>query len=495
MVRKMFRLSLLVVVGLLSSCNQSMLDEPFFRLEDGVSSTITVEASSSKREVGFETNQSKIETYSNATWLEVTQTSATSLLITTQPNLGSAKRIAEITVFAGSLERKLHVEQAGASTAVSLDEATFDYGPWEETYEISVTTISEDWSITVPDDSWVKVTAEPYLKRFFLHVAENRDFDPRTIELSLKHPGGAIPLTIKQEGALKYITPFFEWGKDFESFDNGEKARRSIFVEGPSYATQVASAQPFYIYETKARLFPFVKYEMQDLAGRFMFRTILLPANSQVVRNPEFEDFLKSEGFKLVLNDNSEAENYTKVFENQERKVTAVIVVKGDQAELIFTPIIDQPQAYPTFKSISLGFTDFYNATFDDVQAYEESIGGQYSFNWSAIYKRQSGAQIEIFLSPSPIYARGYVFSKSKLVQTIFFADRLDVGMYQYGNIYFLTKELKDLLAQEGYLLYEIDMKTSTYTYVHLEKRVALKFYYGRWNGEGVLAYNVIPIG
>lgn len=495
MVRKMFRLSLLVVVGLLSSCNQSMLDEPFFRLEDEVSSTITVEASSSKREVGFETNQSKIETYSNATWLEVTQTSATSLLITTQPNLGSTKRIAEIMVFAGSLERKLHVEQAGASTAVSLDEATFDYGSWEETYEISVTTISEDWSITVPDDSWVKVTAEPYLKRFFLHVAENRDFDPRTIELSLKHPGGAIPLTIKQEGALKYITPFFEWGKDFESFDNGEKARRSIFVEGPSYATQVASAQPFYIYETKARLFPFVKYEMQDLAGRFMFRTILLPANSQVVRNPEFEDFLKSEEFKLVLNDNSEAENYTKVFENQERKVTAVIVVKGDQAELIFTPIIDQPQAYPTFKSISLGFTDFYNATFDDVQAYEESIGGQYSFNWSAIYKRQSGAQIEIFLSLSPIYARGYVFSKSKLVQTIFFADRLDVGMYQYGNIYFLTKELKDLLAQEGYLLYEIDMKTSTYTYVHLEKRVALKFYYGRWNGEGVLAYNVIPIG
>lgn len=491
---KVLKLLPLIVLGALLSCSRSVVDEPFFRLTDGASETITVGATSSEHLIGFETNQSQCEAFSNAPWVQVSQPGASSLLLSIEANSELYDRKAEITLSAGGIQHKIYVSQAGASAEVSVEQGDHTYGPWEGVYEVPVQTLGTDWSVEVPENDWLKVTAEPHLKRILFAVAENRSFDPRELELRLKHPLGELPLTITQQGALKYIMPFLEWGKDYDSFDDKEKARKSVFVQGPTAATQLSDASPFYIYETGARLFPFVKYEMQDLSGRMMYRIILLPANSQVVRADEFDAYLQEQGFDVFVDADVTLTNYMKAYQNDEKKTTAVVIVKGNQAEVVFTPIVEQSQDYATLDSITLGYTAFGTARLADVKAYEEGIGGQHSPTWSAIYKRQTGANIEIFLSGPPYYSRSYVFTSRRLSQTIFFADKLEVGLYRYANLYFLTRELKDLLAREGYLLYEMDTKTSTYTYVHLDKRIALKFYYGKWNGQGVLAYNVIPI-
>lgn len=495
MVRNVLKLLLLMVIGVFASCSQSTVDETFFRFADGTPTTIVLGAEPSAQQINFETNQSDYETYSSASWLKVTQSSSNTLRLSAEANTTAVKRKAELTIYSSKFKQKIYVEQAALSTAVSIDNDAYTYGFWEATYEIPVNTIGEDWTVEVPTNEWLKVNPEPHLKRILITLSENRLYEARDLALQVKHSGGTLPLNITQQAGLKYILPFFEWGQDLESFEAKEQERRSIFVEGPAEATQVSSARPFYIYETKARLFPFVKYEMNDLKGRFLFRIILLPANSQVVRDPAFEAYLAEQGFKVVLNGNSALNNYNKVYENTAAKVNAVVNVTGDQAEIVFTPIIEQEQSYATLDSISLGFTAFKQATITEVKEYEKSIGGQYSATWSGVYQRQTKADIEIFLSGSPFYARSYVFGTDKtLGQTIFFTDKLETGMYSYAKLYFLTNEFKALLAKEGYQFYDVDPKTSTYSYVHIQKKVLLKFYYGRWNSQGVLAYNVIPI-
>ncbi len=494
MYRKVLKLLSWVAIGALLSCSRSMIDDPFLRLANGVSETLVFGATSAEQQIDYETNQSHCETYSSASWVEVSQPATGSLRLSVQANPEPHTRKAEVTIIAGSLQRKIYVEQAGAASTVSMLQEAYTYGPWGATYEVFVNATVQDWTLSMPENDWLKITAEPHLQRILFTLSENRAFDPRELEVRLTHSTGEIPITITQQAALKYIMPFFEWGKDYDSFDDKEKARKSVFVQGPTAATQLSDASPFYIYETGARLFPFVKYEMQDLSGRMMYRIILLPANSQVVRADEFDAYLQEQGFDVFVDADVTLTNYIKAYQNDEKKTTAVVIVKGNQAEVVFTPVVEQSQDYATLDSITLGYTAFGTARLADVKAYEEGIGGQHSPTWSAIYKRQTGANIEIFLSGPPYYSRSYVFTSRRLSQTIFFADKLEVGLYRYANLYFLTRELKDLLAREGYLLYEMDTKTSTYTYVHLDKRIALKFYYGKWNGQGVLAYNVIPI-
>lgn len=495
MKRELLKFLFLLTLGVFSSCSDSRTEEGFFRLADGTSELVSFGAEASVQKISFETNQS-YEVYSNASWLRATQVSPNALNLEAQANPQSTSRTAELTIFSGQQRQKIRVEQAGMSTAVSVSQDTYTYGYWSGNYEIGVNTISEDWRIEVSENDWLKVTPEPHLRRLLLSISENRTYESRTLQLQLVHSGGTTPITVTHQAGLSYILPFFEWGKNSESFDKQERARHSVFVEGPAEATQVSAAKPYYVYETGSRLFPFVKYEMMDLQGNFMFRVILLPANAQVVRDEAFDKYLREQGFEVLLNSSTALSSYTKVYQNNTSKVTAVITVKSEQAEIVFTPIVEQEAQYSTLDSISLGYRDFAAGTLSKVQAYEEQIGGQYSSTWSAVYKRQSGVPIEIFLSGPPFYARSYVFNtKGQLVQTIFFTDKLETGLYTYAKLYFMTKELQELLRREGYVLNDIDNKGSVYTYVHLEKRIALKFYYGKWNGQGVLAYNVIPIG
>lgn len=495
MKRELLKFFFLLTLGVFASCSDSHVEERFFRLADGTSELVSFGAEASEQRISFETNQS-YEVYSNASWLRATQVSDNTLSLVAQANPQTTKRTAELTIFSGQQRQKIRVEQAGLSTAVSVSEDAYTYGYWSGNYEITLNSLSEDWRVEVPENDWLQVTAEPHLKRILLSVSENRAYESRTLQLQLVHSGGTTPITITQQAGLSYILPFFEWGGNRASFDTKEMARRSVFVEGPAEATQVSAEKPFYVYETGSRLFPFIKYEMQDLQGNFMFRVILLPANAQVVRDAAFDTYLRGQGFEVQLNSPTTLTNYTKVYRNTTAKVTAVVAVKGEQAEVVFTPIVEQPQSYSTLDSISLGYRNFTDGTLALIQAHEAQIGGKYSETWSGVYKRQSGVPIEIFLSGAPFYARSYVFNtQGKLVQTIFFTDKLETGMYSYAKLYFMTRELQALLAREGYELNDIDNKGSIYTYIHREKRVALKFYYGKWNGQGVLAYNVIPIG
>ncbi len=494
MIRKIYRTLLLVSLLVLGSCQQENLPEPYLTVSQTAQGTLKVSADASIQYVSIETNQTNCQTQSNAPWVEVSQPDEKRIVLAVSANTSTAERSAEVMIYAGRLQRKIHVVQAGMAATLSVENSAYDFGAWEEEYEIFVSSTVGQWSVDMPETDWLSIDAQQHLGRILVKVKENRDYEPREVTMTLNHSAGSTSVLVRQAGALKFYLPFFEWGKNYDSFDSKEFSRGSVLVEGPLPATQVSAAKPFYVFETGSRLFPFVKYEVLDLQGLFLYRIILLASNDAVVKDEEFINFLKTSGFEQATHRPS-SNGYTQLFFHTGLKTRAMVSVSGTSAEVVFTPMVEQPQAYQTFTELFYGNTNFNKATKADITEYEKSIGGVYSVLWTNTYKRQTGANIEMYLTPEPFYARSYIFNKNNiLIQTSFFTDRLDVGMYKYGKLYYLTRELQELLHKEGFILYDIDLKGNAYIYVNTEKMIGLWFYNGSWNGREVLAYNVLPI-
>lgn len=496
MIWRFYQLLLLGSMLVLGACQQDVREEPFLRLSEQTAESLRLSSEATEQYVTVETNQGSWQAVCHADWLSVSQPKSSTLALSVQRNDGTEARTAEVVILAGGLSRKVRIVQAGQSPSLVVDQQEYHFGQWAEEFDIAVNTSTNDWQVVSSAD-WLQVEAQPHLSRMVVRVEANSTYDARQGTLTLTYAGGTAPVEVHvyQAAQMSYYFPFCEWGKNFETFGKSELARRSLLVDSPAEAQQVSAAKPFYIFETGSKLFPFVKYEMLNIPTRsFLFRIIMLAANDGVVRSDEFASFVQQAGYVQATRYTT-SDGYRELYINSTAGIRLQVTVKGTSAELCFTPVIAQPQAYPTLSSLYLGNTDFGTANKAAVRQSEESNGSEYSSYWTSTYVQRTKSNVVVYLGREPYYMHSYIFtSKHILRQSSHFTDDLHLGMYKYANLYYLTREFEELLAREGFRLLDVNTLDNSYIYVNTDRSLGLWIYNASWNDEPVLAYNVLPI-
>lgn len=496
----------LMLLGV-SSCQKDD-DMMVASLSHNAGEELTLGSEASETEVLVTTNQPDWNYASTADWLHVEKLTDR-LIISAEENVGAEERNSRIILTAGGILETLKVTQAGKGIVFSLEETELKFPYWGQEVTLHVASNASGWNVGSISESWVTVVADDKMERLTIKVEDNTGADPRTAELVLVTDDGGLQksITISQEGKSEYFLPFFEWGANINVVQAKEEQRGHRLIHVPSDGSSAAGltgSTPYYEFETKSSVFPLIRYETMDYGPNFLYKATVVVESQEVFRSDAFKAFMHANGFKSYSGYRMSSGDRV-MYKNEDNSVHALAYVKNNKTELIFMPNPKQPSPAKTLDRIYFlndGLT-LDRSTLKEVVDSENAKGFATDTLWNAELSAQMGIPMRVFHDASPMYARWYYFWTSEtaneedavLSEARFVFDRLDYGIYQFGNLVLLTDEFKALVKEYGFEAQDALMDPTSFQYFfdNKEKNVRLVAQRASWNGKKVFCYHLIP--
>ncbi|SPY35219.1 Bacteroidetes-Associated Carbohydrate-binding Often N-terminal [Porphyromonas cangingivalis] len=454
---------LCMVVVSLTSCVKDVMDEPTLSVSH--SGDVRIPSEGKEVVIPLLTNQTNWQSICNAEWITL-RAAGNTLLIEAAPNPTIVERIAEVLVIAGNKSVQLSVVQSPSSAGlVEVDPGALEAKRTAGEYRIAVRGNTDTWTVEKPSDvDWVKVFARPRYGEVVLYLDENKSNATRTCRLTIHNGGTVKAFEIHQEGYPHYFLPYMVWGSDFRDAEAFEIARHSRVTSRPRPANPLASQReiPDFGFSTVSSAFQQVRYEYLNLGTTFLYKATLIAADSTVVRGVDFKKFLADE--RYVPNTSLTSTDLISYYEHPEKGINLQVTLFKDskEAQLIFTPIVEQDKAYTLPERLPMGFPITEAATKDEVEAWETKNGGELSA------KITEALGVPFYFAPEPYYSRQYMYDAvtNKILDTsvVTLAPEYK-GMYRYGGLTFITKEMGAIITAAGFKYHSHDMRRGAYFY------------------------------
>ncbi|WP_081964236.1 BACON domain-containing protein [Porphyromonas macacae] len=481
---RQFCLLLMLLSLMLFSCHK----EEEHMLVVSPDSQVTFTSGKSEAKLTVTTNAGSWEAISNVEWLRAVK-SGNELILLADSNSEVQPRIAQVTVISGTLAEILQVKQEGAAASISIEgkeELRIErYGGKVSLY---VQTNAPEWEV-LSDVSWIKVSKPSYGNEITLDISENETGEERQTELTMKAGNVTKMFKVSQDGPMRFIMPFFEWGANIREIDKLEKGRHSKLVDTPKPPSFGIDDTPFYTYNTESTVFPYVRYTTMRYSAEFVYVATMVAKEKDIFSDAGYLEFLKENGFVKQFSGKGGV-----LYLNKEKRVKVLLTKDAAQTPLaVFMPVPEETEPYPTLDRFIYGLTDFNKAKADDVRNWEEKNGGEYSDKFSSVGLPGAKTDLLMFHAPRPLGMRGYTIDRESglLKRTTFTFLSLELGMYMYGNLHVLTGQFVALLEKEGFVPFDENAFEGEFSFVNIQKKLFLLVRKSLWENRYVLSYNI----
>lgn len=422
------------------------------------------------------TNQHLWSAVTNSSWLKLRQ-AGDKLLVEASPNSYSDNRVGQIILIAGKLQKQLSVKQVfDAQYAIELlpaKELLVDRLTKE--YRIIVKTSSNRWRVRKENDrdEWLTVLPRPRYGEIILNFEENKTRATRATKLFIEDGEAVKEFVVSQRGIPHFFLPYLQWESNLEEAEAFELARHSRITLRPRSGDPVQGlrAVPYFQFSTISSAFQQVRYEYVDMSPRFLYKATLVAQDLAVTRGSELTDFLMQEGY--TLRTDLESTESTRFYVNTSQQIHLQYTIDNEarEAYLIFTPIVEQRQAYQVPQTLPLGFSIKNGSTKADVEAWEKQMKSEFAEGIT------QALGLPAYFSLEPYYLRYYLYKENdaNALQSVFVTlDPKYQGLYRYGGLLFMTREFDALLKGQGFVYEAYDQRGGVYYYINEQSNLKL---------------------
>lgn len=472
-------LGLIAMLFVAPSCDKG---NDYEEAELKVSETsLTFAKKGEEKVVTIETNKEKWNAMAGVEWLTLVR-EGKSLKIKAAPNAQPVERKGEVLVMSGDASVTIAVTQTATDIIFDIDQTEISLPQKGGGEMVAVTTNSENWSVELekPTDNWVKFSLNKKAGTINIKVDAN-DGALRVAKLIAKNGAVLKEIIVKQQGvaSVKYILPLFKnpvGAYELISFEN----KRGSFLIGHSNALPGWGIyEESYYFCTPSTVFPDLEYGINVVSKRTVY--IRMTGNDiEAVKSPDYKALLKENGFTIT--DENEAGF---IGENEELgfDVKVEYDVKGFSV-VTFKSVLKQPKDYPTFKEFPYGPYKWLNNPkwkYAQIKAEELKNGFEVvsESNAKDFPKEIYFLLLEEKKKETDITFRGYFFDWNKStpeakrglnMERIDIFENLNLGAWEEGGKFYLTKEFKALLKKEGFVY--LKSGTGIEFYLHKEKNL-----------------------
>lgn len=461
-----------IATASLTSCVKDVMDEPTLSVSH--QGDLLIPSEGKEVVVPILTNQTNWQSICNAEWITL-RAAGNNLLIDVKPNPTLSERAAEVLVVAGDKSIQLSVLQSPESVlTVDVEPTVLDAKRGAGEHRIAVRSNTDTWTVDKPADvEWVRLFPRPRYGEIVVYLDENKGNATRTCQLTLRNGSTVKTFDIRQEGYPHFFLPYLVWGSNLRDAEAFEVERHSRITSRPRQANPLAGERevPDFGFSTVSSAFQQVKYEYVNLGTSFLYKATLIASDSSVVRGNDFKKFLADEHY--VTKQGLTSTDLISYYENVEKKINLQVTFFKDakEAHLIFTPIVEQDKDYALPESLPMGFPIAERVTREQVEAWEKENGGELSSRISEVLGQP------FFFAPEPYYSRQYLYDAvtNKILDTSFVALAPQYkGMYKFGGLTFVTREMQAIIADVGFKCHSHDMRRGAYFYHNEAKNLRL---------------------
>lgn len=461
-----------VMMTSLSSCVRDVMDEPTLSISH--QGDLLIPSEGKEVTLPILTNQPNWQSISNADWLTLTA-AGNNLIIDVAPNTAITERSAQIVIVAGSRSLNLTVLQSQETVrTIELDPLTLNARRDAGEYRVSVRSNTDLWTVEKPEEAeWVQIFSRPTYGEIVITLKENKGNAARFCQLTLRNGMTTKKFEIRQEGYPHFFLPYMNWGSKLSDAETFEESRQSRMTSRPRQGNPLTGIReiPDFGFSTISSAFQQVRYEYLNLGTSFLYKSTLIAEDKSVLMSEDFKKFLSAEGY--ILRDDVTSTDEVSYYHNLSKKIHLQVSIPADtkEAYLIFTPIVEQDKAYEMPQILPMGYPITASSTKREVEAWESANKGELSKAISEALGQP------FYFAPKPYYSRQYLFdpvTQDKVNAVIFALDPDYRGMYKYGGLAFVTRELNALIKAAGFTYHSHDVRRGIYYYQNKNKGLRL---------------------
>ena len=442
--------------------NDNTVDAPSLKLEK---ESLTIANSGGEVSLGIATNQLTITAFATEGWAQASVSGKT-VTVKVEPNTKGVDRITDVVVGAGGVIQTAKLTQSAAEMVLDTDSEEIFFPVNGGTRSLSLSSNTGKWTVKLSaqpqgDEEWLTITEVPDFNKVILTASPNDGPAPRKMELIASNGGTPKVIPVKQDAKGMYILPMDPSLGGLRQIVLFESARGSITdpLEAlPSFWTQYDKMNRI-VYEID------VDGDHTDPDNRYTQALIDCP-DKEVIFCDAYKDFMKEKGFELLSATES---RMTFVSESMHLEAEALTRESIDFAGVLFKPYVKQPKEYKTFKTLPLEPINemiLKNATYDDVQKYEQKHGGKFRRDKKSKEGLLEAVEYLVTGQTPNIVARGWFFyaDKKKLPkgkelgqthQCLLCYEDYTLMYWNNGTAdepeYHMTKEFRNLLKSQGF--------------------------------------------
>ncbi|WP_373811358.1 BACON domain-containing protein [Porphyromonas macacae] len=472
-------LGLIAMLFVAPSCDKG---NDYEEAELKVSETsLTFAKKGEEKVVTIETNKEKWNAMAGVEWLTLVR-EGKSLKIKAAPNAQPAERKGEVLVMSGDASVTIAVTQGATDVVFDIvqTEVAFPKEGGNET--VLVKTNSNNWSVELekPAD-WVELAPNTQAGLIFIKAKANDTKEVRVAKLIAKNGGVLKEIIVKQQGvaSVKYILPLLKNPITKIELMKFEIGRGGFLIHHVNALPGWGIMEETYLFCTPSTVFPDVEYGITASSGKPAYIR-MTGKDIEAVKSPDYKAMLKENGFEI-----SDETNAGFLGENE--KLGFELKVEYDiegYSVVTFKAQIKQPKDYPTFKEFPYGpYQWLNNPKWKYAQIKAEELKNGFTVA-SESNSQQFPKEIQLmFLEDkkpeTDITFRGYFFDWDKSTPEAkrgFNQERIDIfenvnlGAWEEGGVFYLTKEFKALLKKEGFVFLKQGNKIEFY--VHEKKNL-----------------------
>ena len=457
-IHKLLQLSLLcLLMGIVAGCAENdSLEQPQLSVSE---KEISFSNQIGEKTITVSTNCKEWIVTTPKPWVHLRQ-NGNEIAVQVDANPTGMERSSYILVDGGLAVQKVMVSQSAADVALDIANGEVVLPQAGGTTTVDMKTGGASYDLTQNEqDEWLKVIR----KKHSLKVISKPNYGvaERTVKLTVSVGGKNNEVVVKQPGVATFIlacnpgNPY-----SLHKMMDFEYRRGSMLTEygGPDEVNGIYEES--YFFRTPSPLFKDVVYvhDTKHFVPTRIYTRSLTREGVNAVKSQAFQEFMKANGY---TRDEKDTNHYVNVKEAFTMDVD--IREENNSVVLFFYQMHTQERDYETFKTLDLGPVDLLNKAdkkVSDVEKYEAD-------RKSEEMKRQmsNGNEVEALLyrTDDPVQiARTYFFylrsdaatpqeKAGSVEQFSLFYSQPNLGIWQYGNEWFVTREFDKLLTSNNF--------------------------------------------
>ena len=393
-------------------------------------------------------------------WVHLQQ-NGNEIVVQVDANTTGVERSSYILVDGGLAVEKIKVKQSAADISLDIAQGEVILPQSGGTTTVDVNLESSRYELLQDEKpEWLHIIKKKQALK--LIARPNHDVAERTTKFTISFAGKNSEVVVKQPGVATFIlacnpgNPF-----SLHKMMDFEHRRGSLLKEYGAPDTTNGIYEESYFFKTPSPLFKDVVYvhDTQHFTPTRIYTRSLVKEGVDAVKSPAFQDFLKDNGY---VRDEKDPNHYVNSKELMTMDVD--ILESNNSVVLFFNQIHVQDRDYETFPTLDLGPIDLLNKAdkkISEVEAYETSRN-------SEEVKRQISKNREmealVYKTTDPtLVARTYFFYTNgggspvpqgmvgSVEQYSMSFSRPNLGIWQYGREWFVTREFDQLLTSNQF--------------------------------------------
>lgn len=337
-----FLLGLMTMMFFVSSCSEdNSYEEASLKVSEN---TMQFTKEASEKVLSIQTNKSQWVAMSpqEGSWIELVQ-EGSNLKVKVTPNTLGMERKGVIMITSGDAAVKVEVKQSAADIILGTTPEDLKISSKGGEMKVEISSNSKDLKVETDGTAeWLSVKYVAGQSTFVLSAKENKEKTDRMAKVIVT--AGKIIKEVKviQLGVPYYVLPLLQYPASIQEVDAFEKSRGGIAIQTPDGFFNPTGFR----YSTFSNVMPFVEYNF-TLGAKMYKNASVATMDRKIMEGQEFDQFMASNGFVK-----KEGDNTKQLYINEKRSFSALVTFPKVGAKMVIQYIPQQPQAYPTFKTL-----------------------------------------------------------------------------------------------------------------------------------------------